>query len=367
MAHPTAPTTWRTAPPPDPEAGEDAASFLPELVIDMPPGPPGATGAPGAASLVAANAAGRQAWGLGDCAGPVVLDRAMPALARLVPAARSRDDETLTFWTARGLLQLRCRVQAIAAAPGRFLVRGLADGGAVPRPTSDPAATGSTGEPRLRNDPPTPDLARLAHEVRTPLSAAIAYAEILKEEHLGPLGNARYREYARHIHDSAHLALSVVDGMLAPMLAGEHAGTGLPELAFRDLDPADVIDNCVAVARPLAERAGLDLTASYGPRPPRVIADEVSLKQMLLNLITNAIKFARPGDRVTLGATYGDDGCLRLEVADTGPGMSGMPGMDAPALPPRLTAAAEDAAASVPASASACPSPAPSPRPTAPR
>jgi signal transduction histidine kinase len=47
----------------------------------------------------------------------------------------------------------------------------------------------------------------------------------------------------------------------------------------------------------------------------------VSLKQMLLNLITNAIKFARPGDRVTLGAVYGADGCLRIEVADTGPGM----------------------------------------------
>jgi signal transduction histidine kinase len=101
----------------------------------------------------------------------------------------------------------------------------------------------------------------------------------------------------------------------------------LPELAFRDLDPGGVIDNCVAVARPLAERAGLNLTASYDPGTPRVIADEVSLKQMLLNLITNAIKFARPGDRVTLGAAYGADGCLRIEVADTGPGMPGTPGM----------------------------------------
>jgi signal transduction histidine kinase len=326
---PTAPTTWRTAPLPDPGPGEDAASFLPELVIEM---------APGAPSLVAANAAGWRAWGLGEGAGPVALDRAMPALARLAPAARGRDGETLTFWTAQGLLQLRCRVEAIAAAPGRFLVRGLADGGAVPRQAADPEEDAGPA-PRLRHDPPAPDLARLAHEVRTPLSAAIAYAELLKEEHFGPLGNPRYREYARNIHDSAHLALSVVDSMLAR----QHAGTDLPELAFRDLDPAGVIDNCVAVARPLAERAGLDLTASYGPRPPRVIADEVSLKQMLLNLITNAIKFARPGDRVTLGATYGDDGCLRIEVADTGPGMPGMPGMDAPAPPLRLSAAAEDA------------------------
>jgi signal transduction histidine kinase len=103
----------------------------------------------------------------------------------------------------------------------------------------------------------------------------------------------------------------------------------LPELAFRDLDATAVIDNCIAVALPLAERAGLNLTARCDPGMPRVIADELSLKQMLLNLITNAIKFARAGDRVTLGAAYGDDGCLRIEVADTGPGM------DPPAPPPQ--------------------------------
>ena len=160
-------------------------------------------------------------------------------------------------------------------------------------------------------------LARLGHEVRTPLGAAIAYAEVLKEEHFGPLGNARYREYARTIYDSARHALGVIDGMLA----GDRGGTDLPDLAFRDLDPAGVIENCLAVARPLAERAGLDLVADLGPGTPRVIADEVSLKQMLLNLLTNAIKFARPGDRVTLGAVHGADGSLRIEVADTGPGM----------------------------------------------
>jgi signal transduction histidine kinase len=82
-----------------------------------------------------------------------------------------------------------------------------------------------------------------------------------------------------------------------------------------------------------------------------VIADEVSLKQMLLNLLTNAIKFARPGDSVSLGASYGADGCLRIEVADTGPGMPGLPigaGGGAPAgprLPSPRPWASEDAGA----------------------
>jgi two-component system, cell cycle sensor histidine kinase PleC len=325
--------------------GEDtaAASDPPSFVID------------GAGVLVAANPAGRQAWGLTDGAdlGPVALDRAMPALARLPQAARSGDTETLTFWTTRGLLVLRCRVEAIAADPARFLVRVLSGGGVGPlrsgRDGGEPARPGRVRHDAGQDAAPIPDLARLAHEVRTPLSAAIAYAELLKEEHFGPLGSARYREYARNVYDSARLALSVVDGMLA----SERGGTGLAELAFRDLDPAGVIDNCVAVARPLAERAGLALSASHDPGTPRVIADEVSLKQMLLNLITNAIKFARPGDRVTLTASYGADGCLRIEVADTGPGMSGLPmipgamaGVDAkPPLPAPRTWGLEDAAA----------------------
>jgi signal transduction histidine kinase len=318
-----------------------------------------------AGTLVAANAAGWRAWGLaaGDGCGPVALDRAMPALARLQQAARSPDGETLTFWTARGLLQLRCRVAAIGPAPGRFLVRALGGESAVPpRPAGRPEHSDRAVPPRASrarhavrpDEVPSPTLARLAHEVRTPLGAAIAYAELLKEEHFGPLGSARYREYARNAYDSARLALSVVDSMLArdPEERAGPGGPQLPELAFRDLDPAGVIDNCLAVVRPLAERAGLALTARCDPGTPRVIADEVSLKQMLLNLITNAIKFARRGDRVTLAAACGADGCLRIEVADTGPGMPSMPGMpalpgiDAPAPPLPMSGAPEDVAVS---------------------
>jgi two-component system cell cycle sensor histidine kinase PleC len=306
---------WHTTALPEPD-GEDAASLSPAFVIDV------ATG-----GLVAANAAARRAWGLAaDTCTAVALDRAMPALPRLLPASRNPDGETLTFWTPRGLLQLRCHVESIVSEPGRFLVRGLQRGDGAALHAADGCERRSGLGAQGVVDAPT--LARLAHEIRTPLSAAIAYAEVLKEEHFGPLGNGRYREYAHNIFDCARHALSVVDGMLA----SDPGGTGLPELAFRDLDPARVIDNCVAVARPLAERAGLDLIASLPSGTPRVIADEVSLKQMLLNLITNAIKFARPGDRITLAAAYSLDGGLHIEVADNGPGMEA----PAPPLPPSV-------------------------------
>jgi len=280
-----------------------ASSALPAFIIDA-----------AAGAIIAANAAGWRAWGL-DEAAAAAIDRAMPALHRLLSMARSRCNEVLTFWTACGLLQLQCQIEPVGADRGKFLVRGLSappDANVeIPDRTRLPAAcAGAVAQ--------MPAAARLAHELRTPLSAVIAYAEVLKDEHFGPLANPRYRDYACTIYDSARHALSVVDGMLA----SNPTRAGLPELAFRDLDPAGVIESCLAVAGPLAERAGLDLVADLGPGTPCVVADEVSLRQMLLNLITNAIKFGRPGDRVTVGAAYDSDGVLRINVADTGPGMS---------------------------------------------
>jgi signal transduction histidine kinase len=301
--------TWHSNPLAPLEDGKDGPSMLPVLVVDAVAG-----------ALVAANAAGWRAWGLdpGRPHAAAAIDRAMPALQRLASLSGPSANEMLTFWTPGGLLQLKCRVEPVGTGAGRFRVHALRGGWCGSAHASQEAEPHAPRAPSDADAGRMPALTRLAHELRTPLSAAIAYAEVLKDEHFGPLANGRYREYARNIYESARHALSVVDGMLAR----DPDSAGMPELAFRDLDPADVIDNCLAVARPLAERAGLDLAAHYGPQTPRVIADEVSLKQMLLNLITNAIKFARPGDRVTLGAAYGADGCLRIEVADTGPGMA---------------------------------------------
>jgi two-component system, cell cycle sensor histidine kinase PleC len=281
----------------EPRASLDGSPAPPALVIDA-----------AAGAIVAANAAGWELWGFGDDAAvpTTALDRAMPALQRLA-ATTSSCSEVLTFWTRRGLLQLECRIEP--AGGTRFLLRGLE---ARPEAPDDTTAM-ALARPVAR----LPASARVAHELRTPLSAVIAYAEVLKDEHFGPLANPRYREYARTIYDSARHALSVVDGMLA----GNLGRAGLPELAFRDLDPADVIENCLAVAGPLAQRAGLDLVADLDAAMPRIVADEVSVKQMLLNLITNAIKFGRRGDRVTVRAVRGSDGSLTIDVADTGPGM----------------------------------------------
>jgi signal transduction histidine kinase len=174
------------------------------------------------------------------------------------------------------------------------------------------------GQPRTGAEPlPVALDAWLAHELRTPLSAVIAYAEILKDEHFGPLASARYKSYARDIYESARHGLSVVDSLLR----GDPARSLVPPLAVAELEPARVVESCLTVVRPLAERAGLIVLAEFAPDLPRVVADELSLKQMLLNLLANAIKFARVGDRVTIAVTRVGTG-LDICVTDTGPGMA---------------------------------------------
>jgi two-component system, cell cycle sensor histidine kinase PleC len=277
-----------------------------------------------AGALLEANPAGWTAWGLdaATASAPLPLDRAMPALQRLREACTSqapcsRQRETLVFWAARGLLRIDCQVEVSQTPAAGHVVR-------VQALTAVPPIRARA--PVLRRHGGSTDLdvaldAWLAHELRTPLSAVIAYAEVLKNEHFGPLSNPRYRSYARDIYDSARHALGVIDSMLR----GDKTRSALPSLAFADIDPAGVVEKCLTVARPLAERAGLALGVELAPGLPRIVADELSLRQMLLNLLANAIKFARAGDRVSVAVAYDVDGPLTIAVADTGPGIADAP------------------------------------------
>ena len=268
--------------------------------------------------LLEADAAGWTAWGIvAACAPPVAVDGAMPALQTLRDLAASGAGGggpcTLTVWTARGLARWRCRVDCVDPSGGGGSVFAVQVLGNADDADDPPArADASPGQEVALT-------AWLAHELRTPLGAVIACAEILKSEHFGPLADVRYRNYAHAIYDSARHALGVVDGILH----GDPARSGVPPLAFADLDPVAVVESCLAVTRPLADRAGLGLRGEYSPGLPRIVADELSVRQMLLNLLGNAIKFARRGDRVSVVIAHQPDGPLTIAVADTGPGMDG--------------------------------------------
>ena len=176
-----------------------------------------------------------------------------------------------------------------------------------------------------------PDLAKLAHELRTPLSAIAVLSEIMRDQRLGRLEDARYRAYAADIHDSAGQAMSVLAGFLdnshggaaSRVVAGAlaQAPTRLP-MDFIELDIGELTASVVSALVPLAERSGVTLEAAIAGNLPHLIADRRSLRQILDNLISNALTYTPPGGIVTVGLAYEVGGSLDLHVGDTGDGMT---------------------------------------------
>lgn len=169
---------------------------------------------------------------------------------------------------------------------------------------------------------PTPPAvtARTAHELKTPIGAIAAAAEIMRDESLGPMGNERYRGYAGDIVVNAHHALAVIDRMMGMSNSTTRppGGTDAP----RAIDVNELCTGIISGLLPLAHRAGIDLAAKLEPRLPLIKADATSLKQMVLNLVTNAMKFTPAGGRVLIATAKGHRGTVRIEVRDTGPGMT---------------------------------------------
>ena len=160
-------------------------------------------------------------------------------------------------------------------------------------------------------------LAKLAHEIKTPLTAIAAAAEVMRDERLGEMGNKRYLSYAADIHESATHALDVIASLLSE--SGK-PGAAVSRLIALDLN--SIVERTVSSMQALADSRGLTLAFDADDSRPHVIANPTAVRQILLNLLTNAIKFTpRHGDvRVATGSL--EDGRVFLAVRDTGCGMS---------------------------------------------
>lgn len=167
-------------------------------------------------------------------------------------------------------------------------------------------------------------LANMSHELRTPLNAIIGFADIMREEMFGPLGNTRYREYAHLVYDSGQLLLDLITDVLdmAKIEAGKL------ELNFEPIDLAGTVKDIVRLLQTRTEQAGVSLIADLPETPISLIADRRALKQILLNLLSNAAKFTLPDGKITL-AVRNTDGLVMLSVSDTG---IGIPPQDLPRL-----------------------------------
>jgi signal transduction histidine kinase len=156
------------------------------------------------------------------------------------------------------------------------------------------------------------------HELRTPLNAILGFSELLAMEAFGPLGQPRYREYVRDIHGSAQHLLSLVNDLL-DLTRSETRDRPLDGDA--DCDLRQVIDDARNMIGPAAEREHVTLECEIAPEIESLRANERMVKQILLNVMSNAVKFA-PGGTVRLSARRDETGALVIATADTGIGMS---------------------------------------------
>jgi signal transduction histidine kinase len=162
-------------------------------------------------------------------------------------------------------------------------------------------------------------LATMSHELRTPLNAIIGFSEMLTQEVFGPLSNDRYREYCGSIGESGHHLLAIINDVLdiSKMEAGKL------QLYFEEVDLQQLLDGSCRLVRPKVYEAGVELKllACEPPLEP-ITADAVKLKQIVLNLLSNALKFTPPGGEIALGYGRTPEGGVYIRVTDSGIGMT---------------------------------------------
>ncbi|TWB16862.1 signal transduction histidine kinase [Nitrospirillum amazonense] len=162
-------------------------------------------------------------------------------------------------------------------------------------------------------------LAHATHELRTPLNAILGFADLLRREFHGPLGDARYLEYVEDVHAAASHMAAVVDDTLDL----SRAESGQVTLDIRDIDIGRAVQDSTRMLRTLAADCGVDLTVKVPEQPLRLRTDPEKVRQIILNLGSNALKFTPRGGRVTVEVQADDKGgALILIVRDTGVGMA---------------------------------------------
>lgn len=161
-------------------------------------------------------------------------------------------------------------------------------------------------------------LASISHEIRTPLNAIIGFSEVMMEQHYGPIENPRYLEYTRDINTSGNHLMSLVNDLLD--LSKIEAGK--LDLSFSSVFLNPVIQECVALMQPEANRDRIIIRTSLMETIPPVVADARSIRQIALNLLSNAVKFTKAGGQVIVSTTLEENGEVAIRVRDTGIGMS---------------------------------------------
>lgn len=160
-------------------------------------------------------------------------------------------------------------------------------------------------------------LAHMSHELRTPLNALIGFSDMLSSEIHGPLGHRKYVEYA---HDM-QLAGSHLLALISDILDLARVEAGATEIDEDGIVVEDLLRDCARITAAQAQARLVAVTVECAPKLPPLLADERLVRQVVLNLISNAIKYNRPQGRVTITADKDGRGGIRIRVIDTGIGI----------------------------------------------
>jgi len=160
-------------------------------------------------------------------------------------------------------------------------------------------------------------LATMSHELRTPLNAIMGFSEVMKGEILGPMSNPTYREYAGNIHASGRHLLNLINEILdlSRIEAGRY------ELHEEPIRLTDIAEDCYRLLKLKADAKGVAMVEEYAHGLAQVWMDQRAVRQIVLNLLSNALKFTPKGGRITITVSHTQDGGQWLSVRDTGPGI----------------------------------------------
>ncbi len=161
-------------------------------------------------------------------------------------------------------------------------------------------------------------LANMSHELRTPLNAIVGFSEVIGSEILGPTRDGKYLEYVRDIHSSGLHLLSIINDVLdmAKIEAGKL------DLASEAISVSALVAESLRMVREQAQQRGVELVSSLPEKEIVIVGDERAIKQVVLNILSNAVKFSHQGGRVDVRAAFDETGGLVLEIEDHGIGMT---------------------------------------------
>ncbi len=188
---------------------------------------------------------------------------------------------------------------------------------AINRRRAEENLRAATQTAELANRAKTKFLANMSHELRTPLNAIIGFSDIMKSELFGELGSPRYSEYAKDINDSGAHLLNVIDDILdiSKIEAGRYP------LEESNIELGEVMRWSIEIVRPRTAEKKITVTLDVSDNLPLVHADMRAIRQIMLNLLSNAAKFTPEGGLIAVAAHHNADGTLTLSVTDNGIGI----------------------------------------------